>query len=57
MRDAPGVIAPPPLIYLSALAVGFGLEALLPSASLPDALRWFGGVLVLAGLTLMGSFV
>ena len=57
MRDAPGVIAPPPLIYLSALAVGFGLEALLPSASLPDALRWLGGVLVLGGLTLMGSFV
>jgi protein-S-isoprenylcysteine O-methyltransferase Ste14 len=57
VRDAPGVIAPPPLIYLSALAVGFGLEALLPSASLPDALRWLGGALVLAGLTLMGSFV
>jgi protein-S-isoprenylcysteine O-methyltransferase Ste14 len=57
VRDAPGVIAPPPLIFVGALAVGFGLEALLPSASLPGALRWLGGVLVLAGLTLMGSFV
>src|SRR4051812_2900249 len=37
--DAPGVIAPPPLIYLGALGAGFALEAALPSASLPAAIR------------------
>jgi protein-S-isoprenylcysteine O-methyltransferase Ste14 len=56
-RDTPGVIAPPPLIFVAGLAVGFGLEALLPGASLPDALRWVLGVaLVLAGLALLASF-
>ena len=28
-RDTPGVIAPPPLIYLASLALGFALETLL----------------------------
>jgi protein-S-isoprenylcysteine O-methyltransferase Ste14 len=55
-RDTPGVIAPPPAIYAAALATGFGLEALLPSASLPG-LRWpLGGALLLAGLALAASF-
>jgi protein-S-isoprenylcysteine O-methyltransferase Ste14 len=56
-RDAPGVIAPPPLIYLAALAVGFGLEAILPSASLPAAVSWLGVVPIVAGLALAVSFV
>jgi protein-S-isoprenylcysteine O-methyltransferase Ste14 len=57
-RDAPGVITLPPLIYLVALAVGFGLEALLPSASLPRALAWpVGGILLVAGVALMVSFL
>jgi protein-S-isoprenylcysteine O-methyltransferase Ste14 len=56
-RDAPGVIAPPPLIYLAGLAVGFGLEALLPSASVPVALQWAGCALIVAGVFLAGSFV
>ena len=57
-RDAPGVIAPPPLIYLAGLGIGFGLDALLPSASLPDALGTALGCLLLAaGLVLAGSFV
>ena len=56
-KDTAGVIAPPPLIYLSGLAVGFGLEALLPGGSLPAAVRWGGGgVLVLAGAALLASF-
>jgi protein-S-isoprenylcysteine O-methyltransferase Ste14 len=56
--DAPGVVAPPPLVYLTGLAAGFGLEALLPSASLPGALRWpLGGALLLGGLALARSFV
>ena len=39
-RDTPAVIAPPPLIYLVALATGFVLAALLPSASVPPALSY-----------------
>ena len=55
--DTPAVIAPPPLIYLVALATGLILEALLPSASVPPAVSWsVGGVLVIAGLTLARSF-
>jgi protein-S-isoprenylcysteine O-methyltransferase Ste14 len=57
-RDAPGVIAPPPLIYIGALAIGFGLDALLPSASVPDWLALTAGsVLVLAGGALAVSFL
>jgi protein-S-isoprenylcysteine O-methyltransferase Ste14 len=54
-RDIPGVIAPPPLIYLGGLAIGFLLEALLPGASLPGVLRWgVGGLLLAAALGLLG---
>jgi protein-S-isoprenylcysteine O-methyltransferase Ste14 len=56
-RDISGVIAPPPLIFLAGLAAGFGLEALLPGSSVPDALGWIlGGVLLIAGLALLFSF-
>ena len=57
-RDISGVIAPPPLIFLAGLAVGFGLQGLLPdTSSLPGALRWvLGGALLLAGLALLFSF-
>lgn len=49
--DTAGVVVPPPLIYLAGLAVGFGLEALLPGTSLPGAVRWvLGGVIFLLGL-------
>jgi protein-S-isoprenylcysteine O-methyltransferase Ste14 len=57
-REVPGVVAPPPLIYLGGLAIGFALELLLPSASLPGAVTWpVGGVLLVAGVALAGSFV
>ena len=57
-NDNPGVVAPPPLIFLGGLGLGFVLEALLPSADIPDAVRWPLGVpLVLAGLALALSFV
>jgi protein-S-isoprenylcysteine O-methyltransferase Ste14 len=57
-RDAPGVIAPPPLIYLTSLGIGFALEALLPSVSVPRALAWsVGAILLLVGLALARSFV
>ena len=55
--DTAGVIAPPPLIYLGALGVGFGLEVVLPSASVPSAVRWVAGVVLLvAGGILARSF-
>ena len=57
-QDAPGVIAPPPLIYLAGLGIGFGLDALLPSASFPEWLAWsLGSVLLLGGLVLAAAFV
>jgi protein-S-isoprenylcysteine O-methyltransferase Ste14 len=56
-RDISGVIAPPPLIFLGSLAVGFALEALLPGSSVPDALAWIaGGAFLLAGLALLYAF-
>jgi protein-S-isoprenylcysteine O-methyltransferase Ste14 len=56
-ENSAGVIAPPPLIYLGGLAVGFGLEALLPGSTVPDSVRWIGGgALVVAGLALLASF-
>lgn len=49
--DVPAVIAPPPLLFLVALALGFGLDAVLATAAidaLPPALRLAG-----AGAALM----
>ena len=54
-RDIPGVIAPPPLIYLGGLAVGFVLEALLPGGSFPGHVHHVVGALaLLLGLGLLG---
>jgi protein-S-isoprenylcysteine O-methyltransferase Ste14 len=56
-NDTAGVVAPPPLIYLTGLALGFGLELLLPGSSVPDAVQWIGGGLLAAlGLVLLASF-
>jgi protein-S-isoprenylcysteine O-methyltransferase Ste14 len=56
-QDRAGVIAPPPVIYAAGLGIGFALQAFLPSTSLPAALRWsLGGVLLLAGLVLAVVF-
>ena len=56
-RDTAGVVAPPPLIYLTGLIVGVVLDALLPQGELPWVVRWIlGGVLVLAGVALLVSF-
>jgi protein-S-isoprenylcysteine O-methyltransferase Ste14 len=46
-RDRPGVIAPPPLIYLASLLLGLGLNAVLPS---PDSA---GTVVVVVGIALI----
>ena len=51
--DRPGVFAPPPVVYIVGLGVGFGLQVLLPATPLPAAVRWLlGGALLLAGLVL-----
>jgi protein-S-isoprenylcysteine O-methyltransferase Ste14 len=53
-QDTAGVVAPPPLIFLAGLAVGFGLDALLPGVDLPALVQWgLGVLLVLAGLGLL----
>jgi protein-S-isoprenylcysteine O-methyltransferase Ste14 len=57
-RDAPGVIAPPPLIYLLAFGAGLGLDGALPSASPPAAVAVpAGAALAAGGCALAGSFV
>jgi protein-S-isoprenylcysteine O-methyltransferase Ste14 len=56
-RDAPGILAPPPLIYLGGLGLGFLLEALLPSFDVPAAIAWpVGGALIVAGVALARAF-
>jgi protein-S-isoprenylcysteine O-methyltransferase Ste14 len=56
-QDTAGVVAPPPLIFLAGLIVGFALEALLPGVDLPGWLEWgVGGLLVIAGLGLLAWF-
>lgn len=53
-----GVIAPPPLIFLAALAAGFKLNRRIGRGSLPLAVRLpLGAATFLAGGTLMRSFV
>lgn len=49
-QDTPGVIAPPPLIYLAALVIGLGLGYLVPTPFLPRSLAYrLGAVLILIG--------
>ena len=56
--DTPGVIAPPPLIYLGALGLGFALDAAIAGASLPASVaRPVGVALIVTGAGLMGTFV
>ena len=55
--DTAGVVAPPPLIFLAGLIVGFALEALLPGVDLPAVVEWgLGSLLVVAGLGLLLIF-
>src|SRR4051794_16775201 len=57
-RDNPGVVAPPPLLYLGGIGIGFVLEALLGSTHVPDTVRYAVGIpLLVAGGGLMASFV
>jgi protein-S-isoprenylcysteine O-methyltransferase Ste14 len=49
-QDTAGVIAPPPLIYLAALGLGFLAEWLLPGGDLPAAFTWVGFALIALGI-------
>lgn len=56
--DTAGVIAPPPLIYLSALGIGFGLDAVIGNRPLPSRVAVpVGAASIITGVGLMGSFV
>lgn len=52
-QDVAGVIAPPPLIYLGGLIVGFALQARFPLLWLPKTIRRFLGSLLLAGAVIL----
>ncbi|MEE8505854.1 MAG: isoprenylcysteine carboxylmethyltransferase family protein [Kiloniellales bacterium] len=50
-KDAPGVVAPPPLIYAAGLLLGLALDSLFPIAVLPDMAQYVAGlVLIGAGI-------
>jgi protein-S-isoprenylcysteine O-methyltransferase Ste14 len=52
-RDNPGVIARPPLILLSFIALGLTLDWLMPAPFLPAAVQYgVGGVLIVLALAL-----
>ena len=54
--DTAGVIAPPPLIYLSGWLLGWLLNKVYPIAWLPDALTWpLGAVLIGCGVLCAAS--
>jgi protein-S-isoprenylcysteine O-methyltransferase Ste14 len=55
-RGTAGVIAPPPVIYLAFLGLGFAFEWLMPGAELPGWAQWIGAVVIVAGVALMISF-
>lgn len=56
--DNAGVILPPPLIYLGAIVISFGLEALTSGPSLPGVVAVpIGVVMIVAGVGLMGALV
>ena len=50
------MVAPPPVVYLGFLGLGFALEGLLPGAELPGWAQWIGAVVIVAGVALMISF-
>jgi len=48
-NDTPGVVAPPPLIYLGFLVAGLGFNHFWPTRFLPDSWRVPIAVLLIAG--------
>jgi protein-S-isoprenylcysteine O-methyltransferase Ste14 len=55
-RDTAGVIAPPPLIYVACLLIGYVLESVMPDNNLPSAFQWLGGLMILLGIALAVAF-
>lgn len=47
-QDRPGVIAPPPFIYLGFLLLGLGLDYAWPVALVPDGLQYAAGGALMA---------
>lgn len=59
-RDTPGVVAPPPVLYLGTLATGFVLGAIRPITAFPSPmfLRVLGVLLlVLSGVIVRWAFI
>ena len=55
--DTAGVIAPPPLIYLGTLGIGFGLDAAIGTGSVPSTVALpVGTASIIAGAGLLASF-
>lgn len=54
--DNPGVIAPPPLIYLAGFVVGMLVERAVPVAPLPPAIRWAAGAPLAVAAVLLGAW-
>jgi protein-S-isoprenylcysteine O-methyltransferase Ste14 len=53
--DRPGVIAPPPVLYFTAMAVGYGLGRLFPlTLGWPPWVRGLGGFLMACSVALAG---
>ena len=47
-KDNPGVIAPPPLIYVGFLLLGLGLDFVWPVGVIPDGLQYVAGAALIA---------
>ena len=57
-NDNPGIIAPPPLLYLASLAAGFAFSTFAPIVSFPQAFRVFGLIfLLLSGFLARWAFL
>lgn len=53
-KDLPGIIAPPPLIFLAAVILGVVLDLIWPVVLLPDTAQyWAGGVVIAASFALV----
>ena len=57
-KDNPNVIAPPPLIFLSGLLVGWFLSRFFPAALLPKSLAIVMGIIsIVAGLAIISTAI
>ena len=52
-RRTAGLPAPPPVIFLLFLGLGFLIEALMPANDLPAWLQWVGAGVIAAGVALV----